>query len=78
MLAIFWGVKKFEYELKGKKFHLIKDHRALENIREKPVFEINRVNRWIKKIQEFDFTVEYKKGMELTTADALSRLYEQD
>jgi hypothetical protein len=34
MLAIMWGITKFDYELRGKKFHLITDHKAL--IRSKP------------------------------------------
>ena len=45
MLAVFWGIKKFEYELRGRKFILETDHKALEEIREKPYFENNRVNR---------------------------------
>jgi hypothetical protein len=36
------------------------------------------VRRWIEKIQEYDFEVEYRKGEELVTAGALSRLYEED
>jgi hypothetical protein len=73
-----WGVEKFAYELRGRKFHLITDHKALESIRTKPEFNNNRINRWIEKIQSYDFTIEYKKAEELITADALSRLYEED
>jgi RNase H-like domain found in reverse transcriptase/Reverse transcriptase (RNA-dependent DNA polymerase) len=78
MLAIMWGMEKFSYELKGRTFHLITDHKALEQLRKKPEFENNRINRWVEKIQQFDFTIEYKKGEELVTADALSRLYEEE
>lgn len=77
MLAVFWGMNKFAYELRGRKFHLMTDHKALEEIRSKPYFENNRINRWIEKIQEFDFTVEYVKGAQMVDADALSRQYEQ-
>ena len=45
MLAVFWKIKKFEYELRGRKIILETDHKALEKIREKPYFENNRVNR---------------------------------
>ena len=45
MLAIVWGIGKFEYELKGRKFRLVTDHRALKEIREKPYFTNDRVNR---------------------------------
>ena len=51
-------VKKFEYELGGKKFKIETDHKVLVKFRNKPGFENNRDNRWIEKIQEFDFTIE--------------------
>lgn len=78
MLAIKWGIDKFSYQLKGRKFHLITDHQALQHIRTKNEYNNSRVNRWIEKIQEFDFSVEYKKGKELILPDALSRLYENE
>ena len=78
MLAVFWGIMKFAYELRGRKFQLVTDHKALEEIRRKPYFENDRVNRWVEKIQEFDFTVTYNKGEELVAADALSRIHETE
>ena len=78
MLAVFWGVKKFEYELKGRRFEIMTDHKALEEIRSKPCFNNNRINRWIEKIQEFDFRIEYVKGENMTDVDALSRQYQED
>lgn len=62
MYAVMWGMEKFAYELRGRRFLCITDHKGLERIREKPEFANNRVNRWIEKIQDYDFTVEYKKG----------------
>lgn len=73
MLAVVWALQKYEYELKGRKFILQTDHKALERIREKGVFENARVNRWIEKIQQYDFVVEYIKGEEMGLADDLSR-----
>lgn len=78
MLAVFWAVKKFEYELRGRKFQLVSDHKALEEIRSKAEFNNARVNRWIDQIQEFDFEIKYNKGEELAVPDALSRLYEKE
>lgn len=78
MLAIFWGVKKFEYELRGRRFKLVTDHKALENIRSNPNFNNNRINRWVEKIQEFDFEIEYQKPENLVGPDALSRVYEEE
>lgn len=75
MYAIFWAVKKFEYELRGRKFKIETDHKSLEQIRNNPDFENNRINRWVEKIQEFDFTIEYRKGEEMIVPDALSRVF---
>lgn len=36
MFAVFWGVKKFEYELRGRRSKLLTDQKALEEIRRKP------------------------------------------
>ncbi|KAF9761510.1 Retrovirus-related Pol polyprotein from transposon 17.6 [Nosema granulosis] len=76
MYAMLFGIKKFESDLRVRKFHLMMDHKALAEIRCNPYFENNRINRWIEKIQEFDFTIEYVKG-ELM-ADALSRQFESE
>ncbi|KAF9756190.1 Transposon Tf2-9 polyprotein, partial [Nosema granulosis] len=78
MYAVFWGIKKFEYELRGRKFKIETDHKALAEIRNKPAFNNNRINRWVEKIQEFDFTIEYKEPSTMVVADALSRLHEDD
>ena len=34
------------------------------------------MNRWVEKIQGYDFSIEYSKGEDLAAPDALSRLYE--
>ncbi|KAF9762734.1 hypothetical protein NGRA_1795 [Nosema granulosis] len=54
------------------------DHKALTDIRCNPYFENNRINRWIEKIQEFDFTIEYVKGELMMDVDALSREFESE
>jgi len=76
MYAVFWAIKKLEYELRGRKFTLVTDHKALTEIRKKDYFNNNRVNRWIELIQEFDFEVKYEKGENLAVSDALSRIHE--
>ncbi|KRH92398.1 putative LTR retrotransposon [Pseudoloma neurophilia] len=78
MLAIYWGLKRFEYELRGRKFKLETDHKALLEIRKKPQFNNNRINRWIELIQEFDFSVVYVEGEKMGQADQLSRLDDED
>lgn len=78
LLAVVWGITHFEYQLRGRKFSLITDHRALEFIKDKDDFGNRRMARWIEKIQEYDFDITYKKGEEVVGADALSRLYEKE
>jgi hypothetical protein len=62
---------------RGRRFHPITDHKASEEIRAEERFGNDRVCV-MEKIQEHDFSVECGKGEELLTADALSRLYEED
>ncbi|ELQ74072.1 hypothetical protein, LTR Retrotransposon, partial [Trachipleistophora hominis] len=57
--------------------HLITDHKALEVIRNKPEFDNNRPNRWCEAIQQYNFTIEYSKPVNLVEADALSRIHEK-
>src|SRR5699024_101473 len=78
MYGVYWGVKTFEYELRGRRFKVITDHKALLAIREKPYFDNDKVNRWVRKIQEFDFVIEYNEGNKMGVPDALSRLHERE
>jgi hypothetical protein len=48
MLVVIFGIKKFQSDLRGIKFHLMTDHKALAEIREKPFFNNNRIYRWIE------------------------------
>lgn len=75
MLGVISGIKKIKYELGGAKFHLITDHKTLQNMSKKLEFGNNRINRWIENIQKYDFKIEYKKESELVVPDALSRIY---
>ncbi|KRH94493.1 krab-a domain-containing protein [Pseudoloma neurophilia] len=63
MFAIYWALKNFEYELRGCKFKLETDHKALIEMRKRPQFNNNRINRGIELIQEFDFEIVYVKGV---------------
>lgn len=38
MFAVAWGIKNFDYYLRGRKFHLITDHKALTSIKSKGDF----------------------------------------
>ena len=74
MFAIKFGIQKFEYELRGRKFHIKTDHKCLQEIVNKNEFKNAKINRWLDEIQQHDFTISYKKGEEIGLADSLSRL----
>lgn len=74
-LAAVWSINKFEFYLYGKKFKLITDHKALEQIKNKNKFGFARTQRWLELLTKFDFEVIYKPGREIITADALSRAF---
>ena len=72
-LALVWGIEHFRLFLLGKEFDVITDHKALESIfnnpRSKPPA---RVERWVLRLQPYNFRVIYKKGSQ-NEADYLSR-----
>lgn len=75
-LAVKWAFEKFEYHLRGRRFILITDHKALEVLNTKPFIKNERIARWMEVIGRFDFEVQYQPGHTMGVADALSRTYE--
>ena len=76
LLAIVFGVEKFESYLYGRKFKVETDHKPLESILKKSLLSApKRLQRMMLRLQNFDFEVEYKKGTLLHLADTLSRAY---
>ncbi|XP_047984727.1 uncharacterized protein K02A2.6-like [Leguminivora glycinivorella] len=72
-LALVWSVEHFNIFLFGKKFDLITDHKPLEILfgsRSKPCA---RIERWVLRLQSYDYNVIYKPG-KVNIADPLSRL----
>ena len=47
--AIFWVVKKFEYELGGKKFKIETDHKVLVKFRNKQALKIIEITDGLKR-----------------------------
>ena len=73
-LATIWEMEKFHYFLYGKEFTLETDQKPLVSIYRKHMVEISpRIQRLVVRgfpYQPFD--MQYKKGMEIPLADALS------
>jgi len=72
LLAIVWACKYFRPYLFGHKFTILTNHKPLQWL-----FSLKEPNsrlvRWRLKLEEFDYTVQYKKGKTNQAADALSR-----
>ena len=73
LLAIIWAVKHFRPYLYGRRFKIISDHKPLLRL-----FNFkdpsSRLFRWRLKLEEHDFTVEYRPGKKNGNADALTRI----
>jgi len=71
--AIFYAFCKLEHLLRDVHFILQTDHKNLTYIN---YGNSAKILRWKIHVQEFDFSIEYKKGEENETADILSRYVE--
>lgn len=73
LLAIVWATNYFRPYLYGKKFTIMTDHKPL-----KWLFSLKEPNsklvRWRLKLEEYEYSIEYKKGKLNSVADALSRV----
>lgn len=75
LLAIVYGVERFHTYLYGQKFLVRTDHKPLVMILNKPLVRAPpRLQRMLLRLQQYDFTIEYKPGKDMTVADTLSRL----
>jgi hypothetical protein len=72
MLAIMHALTKFRQYLVGSRFIVKIDHNSLKYFLDhKDLSE--RQQKWVSKIQAFDFDIEYVKGKRNVVAYALSR-----
>jgi len=63
--------------LQGAKFTWVTDHKSLEHVLTQKGLS-GRQARWLEKLSEFDFGVQYVPGEENVLPDALSCIYEFD
>ena len=77
-LAIIFGLRKFYQYLYGRQFILVTDHKPLTALfgpkKGTPLLAANRLARWALWLNQFDYTIEYRKTADHGNADALSRL----
>jgi phage antirepressor YoqD-like protein len=73
MLAIMHALTEFRQYLVGNRFQVKIDHNSLRFLMEQKELS-ERQQKWISKIQAYDFEIEYVKGKNNVVADALSRI----
>ena len=72
MLAIMHALTKFRQYLVGSKFMVKTDHNSLKYFLEQKDLS-ERQQKWVTKVQAYDFDIEYVKVKKNIVADALSR-----
>ena len=73
MFSIMHALANFRQYLVGNKFVVKTDHNSLRHfLTQKDLNE--RQQKWVRKIQDYDFDIEYVKGKNNIVADALSRI----
>lgn len=72
LLAIVWCVERLRSLLIGINFKIVTDCQAIIFLNSKK--NVNpQVARWFSILQEYDYTIEHRKGQTMTHVDALSR-----
>ncbi|XP_062516385.1 uncharacterized protein K02A2.6-like [Corticium candelabrum] len=74
LLAIVYGLERFDQYTYGRAVDVESDHKPLEVIAKKPLQAApKRLQRMLLRIQRYDITIRYKKGTDMHLADTLSR-----
>jgi len=69
-LAVVYAMKQFRHYLLGRPFQLITDHAPLQWLLAQKMEGM--LSRWALAMQEYDYTIRYRKGVQNANADALS------
>ena len=75
-LAIVWAFTKFHPYLHGTHVNVETDHQPLVHLINKP-HPPGRLLRWAMALQEYRYTLTYKKGVQNVIVDGLSRVETQ-
>nr|KYP45064.1 TMV resistance protein N [Cajanus cajan] len=73
LLGVVFAVQKWRHYLLPKKFTIRTDHQSLKYILDQRL-STEFQQKWLIKLMEFDFNIEYKQGRENVAADALSMM----
>lgn len=67
-----WAIQKMRKYLEGYRFAVVTDHQSLKWLQQLKN-PSGRLARWAISLQQYDFDIEYRKGVLNQVADALSR-----
>ena len=73
LLAILWSLQHWEHFIYGRHVTVYSDHRPLQWLRTM-ANQNSRLQRWSLMLEKYDIETVYKRGVENTNCDALSRL----
>jgi len=78
LLAVLFGLERFNQYTYGRQVQVESDHKPLESILKKPLSAAPpRLQRMLLRLQKYSFDLTYCPGKELIVADTLSRAYRQ-
>jgi len=70
LLAVVFAIQIWRHYLLPSQFMVMTDHYSLKYLLDQRLTRVFQ-QRWLAKLVEFDFTIEYKQGKDNVVADAL-------